>query len=249
VGPVGELHLEAIAGGSRGARLDDPEDVGAVGAKPGRDVPDVQPQHSRRVEVSHSRQDAPGSGPVGDVAATHIPRAHDHVRPGVDVPEQFGQRCGIVREVGVHLDDDVVPAAEPVREAGPVRHAEAGLVQLRQYFDLPQFRGDHLGQIRGAIGASVVDDQDVSVSYRGAHLAEDIGDVLGLEVGRDDDQRPHTRAPAVARPAQTARAGDGFMTAGLPRPTMSAKLATLHRRHARARFLRAITVPGRQQRR
>ena len=55
-------------------------------------------------------------------------------------------------------------------------------------------QGQLVGQLAGAVGAAVVDDQDVHVGQGVVHPSDDQRQVLPLVVGRDDDQSALTRA-------------------------------------------------------
>ena len=87
----------------------------------------------------------------------------------------------------------VVAALEAPGEPGPVGGAEALLRRPSQHRDPPSSRAGRLGQVGGAVRAAVVDHQHVGRrARRPGPAAEDVGDVLGLLVGRDHDQRAHT---------------------------------------------------------
>ena len=63
-------------------------------------------------------------------------------------------------------------------------------------------QGQLVGELAGAVGAAVVDDQHVHVGTRVVHASDDQRQVLPLVVGGDDDQSALTRAlssPRVAR--------------------------------------------------
>ena len=52
---------------------------------------------------------------------------------------------------------------------------------------------DLVGEIGGAVGAVVVDDEDVGVGRGGPRPLEELDDVLRLLVGRSHDERTHRR--------------------------------------------------------
>ena len=91
-------------------------------------------------------------------------------------------RGGIVRQVGVHLHDDVVAALDADREAGAVRASPSPIFSVRtQHVDLPELVVPRLvGQLGGAVGAVVVDDEDVDVGRGGADALQELGDVAPL---------------------------------------------------------------------
>ena len=123
-----------------------------------------------------------------------------------------------MREVGVHLADELRAGRERVREAGQVRLPEAALGAAPQHLDDAQLGADALGDLGRAVGGAVVDDEDAVVA--GRRLREHVGgaaqqplDRGGLVVGGDDDPdgRRHgapkrRRRPRRARPAARIRA-------------------------------------------
>ena len=76
-----------------------------------------------------------------------------------------------MREVGVDLDHDVVAAGDADRVPGAVRAAEAHLARPAQHLDAAELGAERLGLVGGAVGAAVVDDEDVRVGHRGRGCA------------------------------------------------------------------------------
>ena len=118
VGPVRQLELEPVARRLGGAGLDRLQDVGPVGPEPGGGVAHAQAEHGRGVEVAGPGQHDAHERPVGGGAALHVARADGDVGALVDLGEQRRQPVGRVRQVGVHLHDDLVALGEGVLEAG-----------------------------------------------------------------------------------------------------------------------------------
>ena len=115
------------------------------------------------------------------------PRGH----ATLDLAEQVGQRGRVVREISVDLDDDVVAAVEGDREAGTDGLADPDLAGPAQHLDLSELRGDFVDEVRGAVGAVVINDQDVGGWCGAARTVEELHDVLRLLVGRSHDERTH----------------------------------------------------------
>ncbi len=67
----------------------------------------------------------------------------------------------VVGEVGVHLHQRLVALGQAELEALPVGAAEPGLGRPAQHLDAAQLVGQGLGQIGRAVGAVVVDHEDV----------------------------------------------------------------------------------------
>ena len=79
-------------------------------------------------------------------------------------------------------------ALEAPGEPGAIRRAEARLGRPAQDIDVAEAVGNLLGQIGGAIGAAIVDHEHERIGNRLPDAGEDISDVLGFLVGRDDDE-------------------------------------------------------------
>ena len=79
--------------------------------------------------------------------------------------EQVGQRARIVREVAVDLDEVVVAAFEPPGEPRAVRATETALAGALEHVDLAELRSDRVRPCARAVGAAVVDDEDVTVGH------------------------------------------------------------------------------------
>ena len=216
---AGHLRGAAYAVGERDRHLDDPTaaardlvgqlDLEAVPVRPGRqvvgglqrgrpvgavargDVVHVHPQHERRVPPAPARQRAPVPRPVRRRATRDVAGADHEVGAVFDLLHEPGQDCGVVREVGVDLDHQLVPALDADREARPVRLAETLLRRPVQHVDLSELLAHLLGELGGAVGAPVVDDEDVCLRQRGPRPTEELLDVDRFVVGGRDDQRPH----------------------------------------------------------
>ena len=130
--------------------------------------------------------------PVRHAAARRVARSDREVGAPLDRGEQAGEVGGVVREVGVDLDHDVEAAGDADRVAGAVRAAEPELAGPAQHLDPAELGAERFGLLGGAVGAVVVDDEDVGVGHRLADTAHEQLDVLGFLVGRDGD--PHALA-------------------------------------------------------
>ena len=92
--------------------------------------------------------------------------------------------------------------------ACPARYALPSPIFLRpaQHLDAAELRAERLGLLGGAVGAVVVDDEDVRVGHGLADATDQQLDVLGFVVGRDRDPdaaacRRSSRAQLACRPA------------------------------------------------
>ena len=95
-----------------------------------------------------------------------------------------------MRQVGVHLDQYLVAALESPAEAVAVRGAEAHRAEAPEHRDVGRMslrRG--LGEIGGAVGAAVVDDEQLRIGYRDPDVPQHRIDVVAFVVGGEDDER------------------------------------------------------------
>ena len=140
--------------------------------------------------------------PVGHRAPGHVAGADHDVEPLAQGSEKVGERGRVVLQVAVHLHEGVEPTMQAPREPVPVGAAEARLARPPQHVDPPELLTDSEGEVSGAVGAGVVDDQDVGLTVRVTNAPEHGGDVLGLLVGRKDDEDLHGRAAYGTTPGR-----------------------------------------------
>ena len=109
--------------------------------------------------------------------------------------QQLGQHLRRMREVRVHLYDEVGRQRERPPEALLVRRTDAEPGTVVDEVDPRVGGGERLDRRRRAVGRVVVDHQDIAVGGR-ADGGDELRNVLALVVGRDDDDRArHGRAP------------------------------------------------------
>jgi hypothetical protein len=102
-------------------------------------------------------------GPAGNRTTGHVARADREIDPfGLDGADQLRQHRRVVGQVGVHLDEHVVAPLEPPSEARPVGRTKAGLGRSAQHLDRAEAGGGSLGEVGRAVGAAIVDHQDVA---------------------------------------------------------------------------------------
>jgi hypothetical protein len=163
--PPGQVDLEAVALAGHGVQVELVQRLPAERPEAAGGVAQPQPEHQAHVGVPPSAEQLPGARPVDDRSAAHPPGAEDQV--GVrESGEQVGQLLGLVRAVGVHLDEHVVAALQPPAEAGQVGAAEALLPDPVQDVHLVVLGREAVSDLAGAVGAGVVDDQHVRGGHR-----------------------------------------------------------------------------------
>ena len=96
---------------------------------------------------------------------------------------------GIVREVGVHLQDVLVVARQRPPEAGNVRRAESHLPGSGEQMHASVDRGDLLHDGTGAVGRPVVDHEHVDARVLLEHGLDQPPNILPFVERRDDDER------------------------------------------------------------
>ena len=190
MGGVFELYLEAVALHLDGVEVEGLQDLAGIADEAGGAVVDLDAEHGADVDggaVGH--QDAPHR-PVDDVDAVAIAGADGHVGAALRAGfQQAGEVLRIVGEVGIHLEDIVIVALQRPAESGHVGRSKA---ELAAPFDQVQPLRELLLQVLdrsgGAVRRAVVDDQDVIAAFQVEDGPDDLGDVLDLVVGRDDDE-------------------------------------------------------------
>ena len=158
------------------------EAAGAVG--------DRHPGHAADVAVGEGAQDQPVQRPVDDADALQVARADDQVMAAAQRHlHHLGQVLGIVREVRVHLADEVLGAGARQRQRLDVGAAEPLLAGAVQHLDaVGELAGQRVGDLAGAVGRLVVDHHHAEAGMRD-DVAHQPGQVLPLVVGRNQDER------------------------------------------------------------
>ena len=101
-----------------------------------------------------------------------------------------------MREVGIHRDQPAVAPAETEAESVAIRAADPHPAAALVHVDAAEPRAELGGQLRRAVGRAVVDHQHVGGGRVRADALAQLGEVLPLLVGREDDQDV-TRAHGV----------------------------------------------------
>src|SRR5687768_9113616 len=107
---------------------------------------------------------------------------------------------GIVGEVRVHLEDELVAVIYRPVEPGDIRGPEAQFAGPMDDVD-PRVGGRELvGKRSGPVRRAVVDDEHLESRVLSQYLRHDRGEIVALVVGRDNDESAtHGRASAPAR--------------------------------------------------
>ena len=135
--------------------------------------------------------------PVHDADAVQVARADDDVVVGGGRDERR-QVLGIVRQVGVHLADEVdVGLRDRLLQAVDIRAAEPALAGAVHDLDAAGILDrQRIGDRAGAVRRSIVDDQHAETGVR-EHAAREQRQVVALVVGRDDDEDGRRRSVTI----------------------------------------------------
>ena len=109
----------------------------------------------------------------------------------LDVGDEGGQDPRVVRQVGVDLHADVGTHVDRRPQPGAIRGAEAGLVVALDHRDAAERLAELARPVGRAVGAAVVDHDDLDRRHDGAERAEQRLDVVRLVVGRHDGHDTH----------------------------------------------------------
>ncbi len=127
---------------------------------------------------------------VRHAAAGHVARAERQIGAGSTASKQPDEVGGIVGEVGVHLHHIARAVVERVAKAGEVGRTDAVPSRAMEHLHPVVLDRETIGELAGAVGRAVVDDEHAEAVGRRAreHLSrgeDDRLDVLGLVVGRE----------------------------------------------------------------
>src|SRR2546429_260637 len=98
------------------------------------------------------------------------------------IPNKLRQARGIVREIGVHLDDVLRAALESVTKSRDVGRTEPHLARALDQMDprLARHAGTH--QITGAVRGTIIHYEHLEIERQRQHLIEQRSDVVPLVV-------------------------------------------------------------------
>ena len=164
----------------------------------------------------------------------------------LDVGQQGGQVGGVVGEVGVDLHADVGAAVDGPAEPLAVGRSEPAPPGAHEDVDAAVLGGQLLGQLGRAVGAVVVDDEDVDRRARPRAAAGPAPP--GSPPRRRWGRWPRRARPGRLRPRSTAR-GDGTpggaaRSLGAVEPPAELPLSALPSPLARAAAFAAICLAG-----
>ncbi len=211
--PERHLDLEDVAAGVDAVERDRRKRRRAPRLEPAGEVMRAEAQDVPGEDAAAAGDDPPPDAPVDDAAARRVARPdHEVGRSAGDRGDEGRQRCRVVRPVGVHLDHDLGPAGERNAEAvevgppepllfGPMADADPGVGGCELVRDLA-----------GAVGRSVVDDEERRSGQALQDRGGDRPDVLRLVVGRQDD--PGSGAGERRRGSRVVRRSGRFRARG-----------------------------------
>ncbi len=159
-GAVGHLDLEHVPTRPDTVERHRREGRRSPRLEPAGQVVGAQAQDESREQRPAARDHPPHDPPVHHAAAGRVARPDHQVRPvGHDRLHQGRQRTGIVRPVGIHLDDHRRAPVQGLAEAVEVGAAEALLRGAVPDPDPPVLGREPVGELAGAVRRAIVDDQ------------------------------------------------------------------------------------------
>ena len=220
---VRQLDLKAVAARLRLLMLDPLEDLAAEALEPAGQIANRQAEQQARVQRSCPADQTAAQRPRLDDAPVDVARPeHDVGSPGGG--DQGAEVGRVVREVAVHLRDQVVAASERPRESRPIRASQALLPAAVDDLHPSVLRGQLVRHPARAVGRSVVEDEDRAVQTARVEHAQkrrDEGaDVLDLVVCRDADAQPRRLGRRCGRVRSRERPGTRKRPASAERPPL-----------------------------
>ena len=94
-----------------------------------------------------------------------------------------------MREVAIHFENEFVIALESPFEAGAVGASEAVFFGAVEDVDRGIFGGEFIGELAGAVGGIVIDDENIDGDGNLHDASDDVREILPLVVGRYYDDR------------------------------------------------------------
>src|SRR5205085_1830492 len=96
----------------------------------------------------------------------------------------------VMREVGVHLEHEIVAVLEPPAESSDICGAESHLARPLDDMQPRLMLHDIVDHVASAIRRTVVDDEDIEAIILFDDGTDKTRDVLALIVCRDNDEGP-----------------------------------------------------------
>ena len=153
-------------------------------------------------EMPEPRQEQALRTPTGKTVGLEIPGAHDDVDAGGVRGEKAGKVARAVRKVGVQRDEEVVSLVVGVGDADLMRAADPELALSMDHGYPWVLAREPIERLAGAVGRTVVDEQDLGRERQREELRAQPLDVAVLVVGRHEDQaagRRHGPTPRRRR--------------------------------------------------
>lgn len=209
---VRHFDLEHIATGLEPGKVDLGECVGGVCAKAGCGICNGEIEHETQVTIPCATDQTTVLWPIWRGPARHVARADDEFRfASQNRGNKLAHHGWLMRKIGVHFDDDVIPAGKGDTKSGAVRGAETAFRSTTQQLDSIKFRPNPLDNFGGSIGAAVVYDEDVRLRDCVPNGTQHALNIFMFVVRRKDDQDRHgsqaTFCAAYPRTMETVHPG------------------------------------------
>ena len=169
---VCQLDLERVALGAHRVQVEPLEHAPPEALEAAGRVLTPMRRKKPRVGGGAARDEPAHYAPVPDAPALHVARAEHQVGALLGRRDQPRHVVRVVREVAVHLEDQLRALRERVCEAGDVRRAEAFLPLPVQDVDEAELRGQLVGELTRPVRRVVVDHEHAVALAQ--HLGERI---------------------------------------------------------------------------
>src|SRR6478752_2037978 len=97
-----------------------------------------------------------------------------------------------MREVGVHLEDEIVAPLDGIVETSDIRSPKAQLAGPVHHMNCVVARRHLVGDLASAIGRVVVDDEDIGRGRGALDSLHQIDDIIPLVIGGNRDNCSHS---------------------------------------------------------
>ena len=190
---VAHFHLKRIAFGLQAFDLHGKQGAASPAAESGGGVGDGNARDALHVAVGKEREQNPVRGPVFHTATLAVARPNHYIGRFGGV-QQGGQVLGIVRKVGIHLNNAVGSEGEGAMKAVAIGASQSTRAGAPYHFEMGEFRAackEFLGTISGVIGRIVVHQQQIGVGQNMGYLRGEQRHILHFVVRRHDNHAFH----------------------------------------------------------
>jgi DNA polymerase (family X) len=202
-GTVDRLDLEGVADRGDALEPDCLQHGPPVALETARRVANAESEHGLGVQTASPADGAADAPPVAYRSTRHVAGAEGQIRLACRGDEARNV-AGVMREVGVHRQDELRSLGESTTEACDVSGPEAVLGRAVEDIHVGELGGEPVRDVAGSVRRRVVDDEHAAIQLVGGeHVPESSDDalqVLPLVVRGHADDEAHRRIIAGVPP-------------------------------------------------